>query len=68
MKEKLIYEDKYIIVFNSLSSFSVHSGTNTGYGLIDVIRKFRKIFEDWIYYIGLIKKQAVVSLLQNHVV
>ena len=45
MKEKLIYEDKYIIVFNKPSSFSVHSGTNTGYGLIDVIRKFRKDFE-----------------------
>ena len=30
MKEKLIYEDKYIIVFNKPSSFSVHSGTNTG--------------------------------------
>ena len=45
MKEKLIYEDKYIIVFNKPSSFSVHSCTNTGYGLIDVIRKFRKDFE-----------------------
>ena len=45
MEEKLIYEDKYIIVFNKPSSFSVHSGTNTGYGLIDVIRKFRKDFE-----------------------
>ena len=45
MKEKLIYEDKYIIVFNKPSSFSVHSGTNTGYGLIDVIRKFRKDFK-----------------------
>ena len=45
MKEKLIYEDKYILVFNKPSSFSVHSGTNTGYGLIDVIRKFRKDFE-----------------------
>ena len=45
MKEKLIYEDKYIIVFNKPSSFSVHSGTNTGYGLIDVIREFRKDFE-----------------------
>ena len=45
MKEKLIYADKYIIVFNKPSSFSVHSGTNTGYGLIDVIRKFRKDFE-----------------------
>ena len=45
MKEKLIYEDKYIIVFNKPSSFSVHSGTNTGYGLIDVIRDFRKDFE-----------------------
>lgn len=45
MKEKLIYEDKHILVFNKPSSFSVHSGTNTGYGLIDVIRKFRKDFE-----------------------
>ena len=45
MKEKLIYEDKNIIVFNKPSSFSVHSGTNIGYGLIDVIRKFRKDFE-----------------------
>ena len=45
MKEKLIYEDKYIIVFNKPSSFSVHSGTNTGYGLIDVIREFRKDFK-----------------------
>ena len=45
MKEKLIYENKYIIVINKPSSFSVHSGTNTGYGLIDVIRKFRKDFE-----------------------
>ena len=45
MEEKLIYEDKNIIVFNKPSSFSVHSGTNTGYGLIDVIRKFRKDFE-----------------------
>ena len=45
MKEKLIYEDKNIIVFNKPSSFSVHSGTNTGYGLIDVIREFRKDFE-----------------------
>ena len=45
IKEKLIYEDKYIIVFNKPSSFSVHSGTNTGYGLIDVIRKFRKDFK-----------------------
>tara|TARA_Y100000768_G_scaffold197779_1_gene148634 strand:+ start:942 stop:1832 length:891 start_codon:yes stop_codon:yes gene_type:complete len=45
MKEKLIYEDKYILVFNKPSSFSVHSGTNTGYGLIDVIREFRKDFE-----------------------
>ena len=45
MKEKLIYEDKNIIVFNKPSSFSVHSGTNTGYGLIDIIRKFRKDFE-----------------------
>lgn len=44
MEEKLIYEDKNIIVFNKPSSFSVHSGTNTGYGLIDVIRKFRKDF------------------------
>ena len=45
MKEKLIYEDKYILVFNKPSSFSVHSGTNTGYGLIDVIREFRKDFK-----------------------
>ena len=45
MKEKLIYEDKHILVFNKPSSFSVHSGTNTGYGLIDVIRKFRKDFK-----------------------
>ena len=45
MKEKLIYEDKHILVFNKPSSFSVHSGTNTGYGLIDVIREFRKDFE-----------------------
>ena len=45
MKEKLIYEDKHILVFNKPSSFSVHSGTNTGYGLIDVIREFRKDFK-----------------------
>ena len=45
MKERLIYEDINIIVFNKPSSFSVHSGTNTGYGLIDVIRKFRKDFK-----------------------
>lgn len=45
MQEKLIYEDKYILVFNKPSSFSVHSGTNTGYGLIDVIREFRKDFK-----------------------
>ena len=45
MREKIIYEDKNIIIFNKPSAFAVHSGTNIGYGLIDVIREFRKDFE-----------------------
>lgn len=36
--KNILYEDQNIIVFNKPSSFSVHSGTGIGYGLIDVIR------------------------------
>ena len=34
----IIYEDQDIIVFNKPSAVAVHSGTNIGYGLIDVLR------------------------------
>ncbi|MBT7542910.1 MAG: RluA family pseudouridine synthase [Gammaproteobacteria bacterium] len=34
----IIYEDEYIMVFNKPSAVAVHSGTNIGYGLIDIIR------------------------------
>ena len=42
---QIIYEDDEFIVFNKPSSFAVHSGTNTGYGLIDVIRSTKKNHE-----------------------
>ena len=41
-EEKIIYEDNNIIIFNKPASFAVHSGTNIGYGLIDLIRIARK--------------------------
>jgi 23S rRNA pseudouridine955/2504/2580 synthase len=34
----IIYEDEDIMVFNKPSAVAVHSGTNIGYGLIDIIR------------------------------
>jgi len=40
--KNILYEDKNIIVFNKPSSFSVHSGTGIGYGLIDIIRLAKK--------------------------
>ena len=39
--ESIVYEDEDIIVFNKPSSFAVHSGTNIGYGLIDIMRLVR---------------------------
>ena len=36
--ENIIYEDESVIVFNKPASFAVHSGSNIGYGLIDVLR------------------------------
>ena len=39
---QIIHEDEEFIVFNKPSSFAVHSGSNTGYGLIDVIRSMKK--------------------------
>ena len=41
-EEKIIYEDNNIIIFDKPASFAVHSGTNIGYGLIDLIRIARK--------------------------
>ena len=41
----IIYEDDELIVFNKPSSFSVHSGSNTGYGLIDIVRTMKKNYE-----------------------
>ena len=41
-EEKILYEDSNIIIFNKPASFAVHSGTNIGYGLIDLIRLARK--------------------------
>ena len=41
-EEKIIHEDNNIIIFNKPASFAVHSGTNIGYGLIDLIRIARK--------------------------
>ena len=34
----IIYEDDDIMVFNKPSGVAVHSGTNIGYGLVDVLR------------------------------
>ena len=36
--DAIIYEDENVMVFNKPASFAVHSGTNIGYGLIDVLR------------------------------
>ena len=36
--EGIIYEDESVMVFNKPASLAVHSGTNIGYGLIDVLR------------------------------
>jgi 23S rRNA pseudouridine955/2504/2580 synthase len=36
--KNILYENDEIIVFNKPSSLAVHSGTNAGYGLIDLIR------------------------------
>tara|TARA_A100000164_G_scaffold151433_1_gene134447 strand:- start:5256 stop:6146 length:891 start_codon:yes stop_codon:yes gene_type:complete len=40
-RDGILYEDNEVIVFNKPSSFAVHSGTNTGYGLIDILRLIR---------------------------
>ncbi len=36
--KNILYEDNEIIVFNKPASLAVHSGTNIGYGLIDILR------------------------------
>ena len=43
--QNILYEDKNIIIFNKPPSFSVHSGTGIGYGLIDIIRLAKKSCE-----------------------
>ncbi len=40
-EENILFEDRNIIIFNKPTAFAVHSGTKSGYGLIDVIRHVR---------------------------
>tara|TARA_B100001769_G_C22047935_1_gene563300 strand:+ start:249 stop:1139 length:891 start_codon:yes stop_codon:yes gene_type:complete len=40
-EDNILFEDRNIIVFNKPTAFTVHSGTKSGYGLIDVIREVR---------------------------
>ena len=40
-EDNVLFEDRNIIVFNKPTALTVHSGTKSGYGLIDVIRQVR---------------------------
>ena len=42
INKNIIFENKNILIYNKPPFFAVHSGTNIGYGLIDVLRIIKK--------------------------
>ena len=42
INKNIIFEDEDILIYNKPPFFAVHSGTNIGYGLIDVLRATKK--------------------------
>ena len=76
--DNIIYENDEVIVFNKPSSFAVHSGTNIGYGLIDILRIVRsdcqridllhRLDKDTSGCIVITKKLSSLRLLQNQLI
>jgi 23S rRNA pseudouridine955/2504/2580 synthase len=76
--DNIIYENDEVIVFNKPSSFAVHSGTNIGYGLIDILRMVRsdcqridllhRLDKDTSGCIVITKKLSSLRLLQNQLI
>ena len=76
--DNIIYENDEVIVFNKPSSFAVHSGTNIGYGLIDILRMVRsdcqridllhRLDKDTSGCIVITKTLSSLRLLQNQLI
>ena len=76
--DNIIYENDEVIVFNKPSSFAVHSGTNIGYGLIDILRIVRsdcqridllhRLDKDTSGCIVITKTLSSLRLLQNQLI
>jgi len=76
--DNIIYENDEVIVFNKPSSFAVHSGTNIGYVLIDILRMVRsdcqridllhRLDKDTSGCIVITKTLSSLRLLQNQLI
>jgi len=76
--DNIIYENDDVLVFNKPSSFAVHSGTNIGYGLIDILRMVRsdcqridllhRLDKDTSGCIVITKTLSSLRLLQNQLI